>query len=61
VGLPLAALAIQRYLSEFAEQAPIGAWTLLAALVSVLAVSLGATLRHTLAALRISPALALRT
>jgi predicted permease len=61
VGLPLAALAIQRYLSEFAEQAPIGAWTLLAALVSVLAVSLGATIRHTLAALRISPALALRT
>jgi hypothetical protein len=61
VGLPLAALAIQRYLSEFAEQAPIGAWTLLAALVSVLAVSLGATIRHTLAALRTSPALALRT
>ena len=61
IGLPLAALAIQRYLSEFAERAPIGAWTLLAALATVLAVSLGATIRHTLAALRMSPALALRT
>ncbi|KQV79148.1 hypothetical protein ASD15_21060 [Massilia sp. Root351] len=61
LGLPLAALAIQRYLSEFAEQAPIGAWTLLAALGAVLAVALGATIRHTLAALRMSPALALRT
>ncbi|KQW90097.1 hypothetical protein ASC94_20355 [Massilia sp. Root418] len=60
-GLPLAALAIQRYLSGFAEQAPIGAWTLLAALAAVLAVSLAATFRHTLAALRIAPALALRS
>ena len=60
-GLPLAALAIQRYLSEFAERAPIGGWTLLAALAAVLAVALGATVRHTLAALRMSPALALRT
>jgi predicted permease len=61
LGLPPAALAIQRYLSEFAERAPVGYWTLLAALGAVLAVALGATIRHTLAALRISPALALRS
>jgi putative ABC transport system permease protein len=61
LGLPPAALAIQRYLAPFAERAPIGGWTLLAALAAVCAVALAATVRHTLAALRLPPALALRT
>ncbi len=61
LGLPPAALLIERYLAPFAERAPIGGWTLLAALAAVLAVSAAATIRHTLAALRLPPALALRT
>jgi putative ABC transport system permease protein len=60
LGLPFAWLAIQRYLGDFAERAPVGAWTLIAALLVAGAVALGSTLRHTLAALRIRPALALR-
>jgi putative ABC transport system permease protein len=59
-GLPFAWLAIQRYLAAFAERAPIGAWTLIGALLVACAVALGSTLRHTLAAVRIRPALALR-
>jgi hypothetical protein len=58
--LPLATLAIQRYLAGYVEQAPMGAWPLLAALTLAGLVALAATARHTLAALRISPALALR-
>jgi predicted permease len=61
LGLPPAALAIQRYLAAFAEHAPIGGWTLLLALAAVLAVALAATIRHTLAAMRLPPALALRS
>lgn len=61
LGLPLAALAIARYLASFVEHAPVGGWTLAAALGLVSLVTLAATVRHTLAALRISPALALRT
>jgi cell division protein FtsX len=60
LGLPLATLAIQRYLAGYVEQAPMGAWPLLAALVLASLVALAATARHTLAALHISPALALR-
>jgi putative ABC transport system permease protein len=60
LGLPLAYLAIQRYLAAFAERAPVGAWTLIGALLVACAVALGSTLRHTLAAVRIRPALALR-
>nr|WP_229458402.1 FtsX-like permease family protein [Massilia glaciei] len=54
VGLPLAALATERYLSGFAERAPMGLWPLAGAL------ALAATARHTLAAMRLSPAAALR-
>ena len=61
LGLPPAALAIQRYLAAFAEHAPIGGWTLLVALVAVLVVALAATVRHTLTAMRLPPALALRS
>jgi cell division protein FtsX len=60
LGLPLAALAVQRYLAAYVEHAPMGAWPLLAALLLAALVALLATARHTLAALRISPALALR-
>jgi putative ABC transport system permease protein len=60
VGLPLAWIALQRYLAGFAERAPVGAWTIAAALLLALLVTLGSTLRHTLAAVRIRPALALR-
>jgi putative ABC transport system permease protein len=60
LGLPLAWLAIQRWLSAFAERAPVGAWTLAAALAVAGGVALASTLRHALAAVRIRPALALR-
>jgi len=60
LGLPFAWLAIQRYLGAFAERAPVGAWTLAGAVLVAGAVALLSTLRHTLAAVRIRPALALR-
>jgi putative ABC transport system permease protein len=60
LGLPLAWLAIQRYLGAFAERAPVGAWTLVGALLVAGIVALLSTLRHALAAVRIRPALALR-
>ena len=60
IGLPIAAWAIQRYLANFVEHAPIGAWTLLAAIIIALVVTLISTLRHTSIAMQISPALALR-
>ncbi|MET0857770.1 MAG: FtsX-like permease family protein, partial [Telluria sp.] len=59
-GLPLAWIATERYLSGFSERAPMGFWPLLWALACVGVVALAATARHTLAAVRISPALALR-
>jgi hypothetical protein len=60
LGLPLAVAAIQRYLAGFVERAPAGHWPLAAALLLAMLVALLATARHTLAALRLSPALALR-
>ncbi|WP_075794002.1 ABC transporter permease [Massilia putida] len=60
LGLPFAWLAIQRWLGAFAERAPIGAWTLAAAVLVAGAVALVSTLRHGLAAVRIRPAAALR-
>jgi putative ABC transport system permease protein len=60
VGLPVAAVANQRYLAGFVEHAPIGAWPLLAAGAVALLVTLAATLRHTAGAMRIAPAAALR-
>ncbi|MES2346490.1 MAG: FtsX-like permease family protein, partial [Pseudomonadota bacterium] len=60
VGLPLAAVAIQRYLASYTDRAPVGGWTLAAALLLAALVALLATTRHTLTALRMSPALALR-
>ena len=60
LGLPFAWVAIQRWLGAFAERAPIGGWTLVAALLVAAVVALVATLRHALTAVRIRPALALR-
>jgi putative ABC transport system permease protein len=60
LGLPPAWLAMQQYLAGFTERAPVGMWTIAASLTVAGAVALGSTLRHTLAAVRIRPALALR-
>jgi hypothetical protein len=60
VGLPPAALAIQRYLAPFVERTPLGAWAPAAAFGLALLIVATATARHTLAAMRISPARALR-
>jgi ABC-type antimicrobial peptide transport system permease subunit len=60
IGLPVATLVIQRYLASFIERAPIGGWTLLAGILTALLVTLVSTLRGTLAAVRMSPAMALR-
>jgi putative ABC transport system permease protein len=60
LGLPLAWLAIGRWLDAFTDRAPIGGWTLAAALLAAGGVALAATLRHALAAARIRPVLALR-
>lgn len=60
LGLPLGWLAIQRYLGDFTERAPVGAWTLVGALLVAGIVALLSTLRHALAAVQIRPALALR-
>ena len=60
LGLPFAWVAIQRWLAAFTERAPIGAWTLVAALLVAGVVALVSTLRHSLAAVRIRPASALR-
>jgi len=60
IGLPPAWLAMQNYLAGFNERAPIGVWTIVGALLVAGMVALGSTLRHTVAAVRIRPALALR-
>jgi ABC-type antimicrobial peptide transport system permease subunit len=59
-GLPLAWLAIERYLAGFVERAPMGGWPMVYALGCIALVALAATARHTLAAVRMSPVLALR-
>lgn len=60
IGLPVATLVIQRYLASFLDRAPIGGWTLLAAILTALLVTMVSTLRGTLAAVRMSPAAVLR-
>ncbi len=60
IGLPLAALANQRYLAAFVDRAPIGAWPLLAGLLAAALVALVSTLRGTLTAINMPPALVLR-
>jgi putative ABC transport system permease protein len=60
IGLPPAAVATQRYLASYAEHAPIGGWTLLAALLLAILVTLLATTRHTWSAMHMPPVLALK-
>lgn len=60
IGLPPAVLAIQHYLAPFVERTPLGGWAPAAALAIALLIVAAATARHTLAAMRISPARALR-
>ncbi|MBI3285771.1 MAG: ABC transporter permease [Burkholderiales bacterium] len=61
LGLPPAAVATEHYLAGFVERAAIGAWTLIAAMLLACSVVLLATVRHTREALRLRPALALRS
>ncbi|MES2116669.1 MAG: FtsX-like permease family protein [Pseudomonadota bacterium] len=60
IGLPLAALAIERYLAGYVERAPIGCWTMLLALACTLAITGMAVARHAWMAMRMRPAEALR-
>lgn len=60
IGLPLAAVAIERYLGTYVEHAPIGYWTMLFALASTLAVAMVAVARQAWIAMRMMPAEALR-
>ncbi|MYM73412.1 FtsX-like permease family protein [Duganella sp. FT134W] len=60
IGLPLAAVATQRYLAGYTEHAPVGIWTPAAALLLAIVVALLATTRHTLTAMRMPPLLALK-
>jgi putative ABC transport system permease protein len=60
LGLPIACITMQRYLAGFVERAPNGAWIIVLAALLACTVALGSTLRHTLAAVRIRPVLALR-
>ncbi|MYM76097.1 FtsX-like permease family protein [Duganella sp. FT134W] len=61
IGLPIAAVAVQRYLSGYVDHAPIGYWTLLVALALTMLIAVGAISRHTWLAMRLSPAEALRS
>lgn len=61
LGIPAAWLAIERYLSGFIERAPMGAMPQMVALAAVAIVALAATSRHTMGAMRMLPATALRS
>ena len=56
IGLPIAAVVTQRYLAEFVHRAPVGIASLLVAVVIAMLIALVSTLRHTLIAMRMSPA-----
>ena len=60
IGLPLAALAIQRYLAGYVAHAPGGYWTLLLSLAMTVIVALLAIARQARVAMRMAPADALR-
>jgi putative ABC transport system permease protein len=60
IGLPIAAVAIARYLSTWVETAPVGYWTLLLALVVTSLVALAAASRQVWLATKVRPANALR-
>jgi putative ABC transport system permease protein len=60
VGLPVAALTIQRYLAPYLERSPLAYWSLLLALAATCIVAVLALARHARAAVRMRPADALR-
>ena len=60
LALPVATVAINRYLAAYVEHAPIGYWTLLFALSLTWAIALIAIARHTWMAMRMVPVEALR-
>jgi putative ABC transport system permease protein len=61
IGMPLGVLGGLSILSEFAVQAPWGAWAVVPALAGAILVAALSSLQHTLAAMRIAPAVALRS
>jgi alpha/beta superfamily hydrolase len=60
VALPLAALAIARYLAAYTEHAPIAFWTLAFSLGAAVAITAVAAARHAWFAMMLRPAVALR-
>ncbi|PRC94950.1 ABC transporter permease [Solimicrobium silvestre] len=60
IGLPIAAVASEKYLAEFVERAPMGVWPLVGALALACVVAFFGILRHALLAIRMSPVVALR-
>jgi len=60
LAIPLAILAIERYLAGFVERAPFAWWTLCAALAATAIITAAAAGRHALIAMRMRPATALR-
>ena len=60
IGLPPAYLAGRMFMQQFLEQAPIGLCSVVGALFGAAVVAALATMRHTLLAIRISPATVLR-
>ncbi len=59
-GIPPALVVGSNYLAGYAERAPIGPWSILAALAIALVIAFVSILRHSLRALDITPADALR-
>lgn len=59
LGLPVAAVMIERFLAPFLERAPMGWLPLLCALLAAAAVAMISSLRHTMRAVRLSPRQAL--
>jgi predicted lysophospholipase L1 biosynthesis ABC-type transport system permease subunit len=61
VAIPLAALAIARYLAAYTEHAPVAFWTLAFSLGAALAITAVAAARHAWLAMMLRPAVALRS
>jgi putative ABC transport system permease protein len=61
VSLPLAALAIARYLAPFTERTPSAFWMLALATLAAVAIASVASARHAWIAMSLKPAVALRT
>lgn len=60
IGVPLGVAGGLTILSEFAIQSPVAAWAALPALIGALLLAVLSSLQHTLAAMRLAPAAALR-